>query len=411
MRFTGVRQMLLFAVMLTGCASGGFRSSFQTCRERSEPRADYAVEHHFSGGRLQVSHRVEDCYHVVRTALDGQQFESRGYHLVDDLVIDASGTRLAFVGMDVVSYAVIDGVESQPHKEIVWRPTFSRNGRHVAYLAREEGGGTLVVDGEIVDRAHDYSANNLVIGDDGRAGAVRKTRDGDFQATFGGEESQLFDAICDLSFEVSESGRFAFVGRRKNDFIAVVDMEEIAAPGVPLGCKVAFTPNGERFAYVTHDRHRDFSSGKAEEISSYTVVVDGEVLPVDGRASIASLRNELIVVSLSNKSSSTTLWVIGAATPRNATVEDEYTPARSAGARGVRVRLGDSLGPAFDSVDLKSFELGRDGEVSYVGVRGSTRQTVIGNVISLPTPPPAAKSPVVPVIADDPPPPSQTVAQ
>ena len=400
MTFVGMRlRWAAVASMLAGCAPARYVSSYERCLAHPEewregvrreggwhPRlafgfGDWGASYGYVE-RLRVTERVEHCRHVVTAELEGRPFESRPYGYVDHFVTDVDGHHLAFVGSDAKAYVVVDGVESQPWDEVLWPPTFSANGVHLAYLARDGQGGALVVDGQIVRRAPGFVPNNFRLGDDGSAAAVQKTADGGVEVVLGARTSGRFDDVCALSFVLGPAGRFAFVGRRGNHYLGVVDFQEIPAPGIPTGCDIVFSADGSRFAYATRDDRREFDTGKAVEVSRYALVLDGSVQPLSASGSIARLAHDLAVVAI-DEPSSRILWVVGTETPEVAPVDDGYRPPASqySTPRAVRVRLGDSLGPAFDEVELPSFTHTDDGHVRYVGLRGGSHYPVVDNVI------------------------------
>ncbi|MEZ4442555.1 MAG: hypothetical protein R3B72_25905 [Polyangiaceae bacterium] len=378
MRFTTVppRSLLFASLLLTGCATRSY--GFEACLE--DPSRARAYEPHLQKPRVTV--RLRGCYQVVTADLPTGRHESRPFKMVDDFVTAGGGTRLAYVGYAERVHVVIDGVESPPYDEILWPPTFSADGRHVGYLARADRGDVLVVDDDVKLRGRQLSRDHFLITDDGRAAAVAIREDGDQQVVFGDQWSEVFDEMsCERSLRFV-GGRLSFVARRKNDLLAFVDLKAIDVPGVPVGCRVHMSADGARFAYVSHDLFRSFDRGEPEEISEYRLVVDGEVQLLQGRGDILKLTPSLTLVAV-EEGDGTTLWVLGAATPAE-TSDDEYRPPAG---RAVRVRLGDSLGPAFDSVDRDSFEISPEREVSYVGLRNGVRHNVIGNRLATPTEP------------------------
>jgi hypothetical protein len=154
---------------------------------------------------------------------------------------------------------------------------------------------------------------------------------------------------------------------------------------VPIGCKIDFSADGARHGYATvaHRRLRD-----GGDDARYWFVIDGVARETRGQAWIARLTPLLSLVSVEAAQYERQLLVVEAATPARPPSDDEYTPASSGGPRPItRVVLGESVGPAFDEVDIDSFERGADGVVRYVGLRGEQRVAVADNVIAAPAAP------------------------
>jgi hypothetical protein len=401
--------LLVGVALTTAACSQGYRSSYEQCRD--EPRA-WGEGTSRSGGfeerlgfnwgdwgksygypvRWSVTERIQGCRHIVSFADGARRWQTRPYGYVDSFGTDPSGLRFAFVASDDKEYAVIDGVEGPPWDDVLWPPTFSNDGQHVAYLAKDAAGGAVVLDGKVIARAAGFVANNFSLDDGGTVAAVAQRADGKVVVVRGEQTSGAFDEICELSFVVSAAKRFAFVGRRAGRFLAVVDFIEIDAPGVPSGCDVIFSADGKRYAYstVAHRRKRD---GSDEQ--TFSVVIDGEVHVFSGRADVARLTSDLALVSYEKQSFVQHLKLMGATTPDKPPSADDYHPPQYYGTPGTatRVELGDSIGPAFDSVELESFARSPDGHVSYVGLRGGARFAVLDNVLQ--APPPPAPAPVI----------------
>jgi len=378
-------------IVLAGCAPPP-RSSFEACladtrafRFRDARRggfherlrfnwADWGRDNVYSDGRLDVVESIERCEHFVTVKQGARTWRSRGYKRIEHFVTDIHGRRWAFEGHGDHVFVVVDGVEGPPFREVGWMPTFSLNGEHVAYLAKEDQGGVVMVDGRTALRAPDVKANNFAVLDDGRVAAVVSAPGGKWRVAFGDQVSPAFDDIVELSFTVSEAkGRLGFVGVRGAEYVAVIDGRVIEAPGVVLRRSITFSNDGDHVAYGTCVR------GEKPGKDRCFAVWDGRVIPLGDGADVVQFLGAYPVFSTSGAPEETHYVILGLPTPAVEASYDEYQREGMHSRRTSRVRIGDSLGPRFDDLKPGSLQILPDGRVRYVGIREGGEIEVIDN--------------------------------
>ncbi len=385
----------LLATPLFGCATTGYRSSHARCLE--DP-GSYSNNSYRPGGwsksagfrwadsgrygvsrdnSMKATWAIEDCWNIIRVESDNGSYKSLGYGHVGQFSASPDGAHLAFVGSNKGAHVVVDGVESQGWRRILWGPTFSRNSRHVGYLAKDDHHAVAMLDGAVVMRAPAIKKNNFHVFDDGRLAFVRG--DGKkWKVVVGGTSSEPFDDVCELSFVARDSGHFAFVGKRAGRYVGVVDGVEYASLGLIANCEMELSKDGEHFAFSTWTNNK--------ERQPAGVIVDGVLHMTPKQAGVVSFVGDSAIASFSTGHEQTAYMVAGAPTPAAAPTKDKYRPM-SYSHWCYRVALGESLGPCFDAIDTKSFRKLEDGSYSYRGKRTGGWITVIDNVIRRPTDP------------------------
>jgi hypothetical protein len=290
---TAAAAALLLAA-LPAC-SHTYRTSYESClhdpgaHRNDMRRVGYTTDdgavwwQDWGGGRappprptLKLTMTVHDCLYSVQAQGDGVAWGQGGFAYLDEGSFrqDRSGRRAAFVafGPDR-AYAVIDGQKSPAWAEITWPPVFSRNGRHAGYLAKDTSGAVAIVDGQVVARAPSFHKSFFDVLDDGGFAAAPLRDDGTYEVVVGDRRTGTFTDLCESrGAVVTPSGHFAVVGKRGGTYVTVVDGEEIAAPGFPSRCWVAFSHDERRWAYaaVAADSKQDPQGA----------VVDGHFFPV-----------------------------------------------------------------------------------------------------------------------------------
>lgn len=383
--------IVIAAALLAGCGHGP-RTPYQEClaapREHREgrsrrggwtPQLGFSWGDAYSGGTLDVVDSVEECLHYVTVKQGGRTFRSRGYESVDHFVTDRRGRRWSFEGYRDHVFVVIDGVEGPPLRDVVWFATFSPSGNHVAYIARDESGSLVMLDGRVAMRAQEIKPNNFIVLDDGRFGVVRSAAEHDrWEVAFGGWVSPTFDSVVELSFWVHEPrGRLAFVGRSGSEQLAVIDGKVVEAPGGVYGKEIRFSEDGDHFAFVSRVRG---ATGKSED-DHYYAIWDSRAFPLTGAGNLVRFLGERPVFSVSDPAyvEETHYVVLGVPTPSLPPSVDEYRRVNPWSHWTSRVRIGDSLGPRFDELKPGSLEILGDGRVRYVGTRGGNEIEVIDN--------------------------------
>jgi hypothetical protein len=240
----------------------------------------------------------------------------------------------------------------------------------VAYLAKDDAGGVLVVDGTPRSLGGEIKPNNFMIRDDGVAAAV-VGKLAEWSVVLGDQRFGPYNDVCELSFQSASNGRFAFAAMRGPRPLAVVDGKTIEAPGAVIGCDVYFSPDGAHFVYGTIEQQE----GK----SVYHVVFDGRVEPAEGQPTVVRFEGARVLLSIS-ATNETIYWWPEVPTPPVPPTVDDYRGSGSSG-WGARVRIGRSLGPRFDEIDPKGITLAEDGHIHYRGVRQGVPFDVTDNVI------------------------------
>lgn len=406
--------MLVLLASLSGCA-GGLRSDYQRCLEAPNGHGNVRYREAFTSSdglvwgdwdrgamqprapvqRLQLT--LQNCLYSVQAEGEAARWTLGGFTYVDvsSFGQDPSGRRVGFTASDSrdgAYYAVIDGVKSPPYKEILRRPTFSRNGRHAGYLARTADGAVVVVDGQVAFRARDVHPLLFDVLDDGGFAAAPKREDGSVVAMVGDVVSPPVDDLCDSRLPVIRpSGHFAFVGKRSGDHVVIVDGRHVPAPGLPGGCEVLFSDDDSRFGWIAV--HAGPAGLQSSEIAA---VIDGEILSLSGTTADLRFQGRLAIVRTSHADPSgnsihgqrkweSVHWLTDLPDPAVPPTEDSYFPPDTGlTLTWERVRIGSSIGPRFDRIDWSTLVAGEDGHVRYTGERGSARLEVVDNVLVQP---------------------------
>lgn len=369
---TRAAALLIAAGLLAGCGHGP-RTPYQECLAAPSERRSGRSWNPSPKPALDATESVEECLHYVTVKQrHGGIFRSRGYEETDHFVTDRQGRRWSFDGHRDHVFVVIDGIEGPPLLHIDWFSTFSPSGNHVAYIARDDTGPLVMLDGRVAMRAREIKPNNFVVLDDGRFGVVRSAAEpGKWEVAFGSWVSPTFDEIIELSFWAhEEKGRLAFVGKRGDVYVPVIDGKIIEVPGGVNGKEIRFSPDGEHFVFVSVERG-----------DRYHAIWDGRAFPLPGRGTFEHFAGDHPIFQVSGPAypEETHYLVLGASTPRVPPSEDDYRNPSQWSHWTSRVRLGDSLGPRFDSLKPGSLEILGNGQVRYVGIRGGNEIPVIDN--------------------------------
>ena len=337
----------------------------------------------------------QDCLYSILVEGQGVRWEQGGFTSLDghDFRQDLSGRHVGFVGhVKDDTFVVIDGVKSPPYRGVLWPPSWSPDGRHAGYLAKEGTGAVAVVDGRVVGRAPEYHRGMFEVLDDGRFGAAPKRADGQYEVVVGDVRSPPVDDLCDSHLAtVLPSGRFAVVGKRGSAYVPIVNGEEIEAPGVPAGCRIVFSPDGERWGWIA--LHVGPGGVASREQAA---IVDGKLysLEREAMATEVSFFTGLAIVRAQKADPSgqtlhgyrkweTVHWLVDLDTPAVPPTEDGYFPPdHGQTVEWARVRIGSSVGPRFDRIDLQSLHVDAAGSTHYVGERGGFRLDVVDNVLA-----------------------------
>jgi hypothetical protein len=110
-------------------------------------------------------------------------------------------------------------------------------------------------------------------------------------------------------------------------------------------------------------------------------VWDGRVTPLEapGQVSRFSGAYPIFTTSSTTFPEETRVVVFGVPTPHVQPSVDDYQRKEIPARRMWRVRIGDSLGPRFDALELSSIDVLEDGRVKYVGTRNGLEIEVIDN--------------------------------
>ena len=163
---------------------------------------------------------------------------------------------------------VLDGVPHAPY-QILNPPTFSQDGRHVAYLAGTKEGMVLVVNG----REHDHGVTGVkgspVVSPDGSRVAYVSVVDKEkYALVVDGKNHSPYDGIGSVRFS-DDGKRVAYAARRGEKWLVVVDQgaEGKQYPAL-LRESIQFSPDGEHLAYVAQ-----------LDAQKWTLVIDGKETP------------------------------------------------------------------------------------------------------------------------------------
>ena len=192
---------------------------------------------------------------TARAVIDG--VASAPYLGIDELAPAPTGGRAAWIAHVRDGWrAVIDGAE-QPLHDLVRGIAFSRDGAHVAYVARRKPGDVIVVvDGVEGTSYTGIRPASLVF----PPGAARPTyvaqRDFAFRVVEGDTEGPLFDDIVVPPTFSADGAHRGYVGRLGARDIAVLNGRE--HPAEPAIRELVLAPRGGHHAYLAQRGPRAF---------------------------------------------------------------------------------------------------------------------------------------------------------
>jgi hypothetical protein len=366
---------------VTGAAAWGCRSSpvweqhrYDTCRSYPEHMADGTTRSGFVSNfhrelkptpdkepGFHVSIKRSDCLDTVTIKGPGVALTAGPFLPIQDetFVVSHATNRLAFAvhKSEKEGFVWIDGKTEGPYRLIAGWPTFSKNGRHLGYVAEGESGEQfVVVDGRVVRRFGQAKRRyTFQILDDGRAVTELLAPNGDVILTIGDTTTGPLVQVC--SFDEGPNGHWGYTAKTRQGWVVVIDGRESRSEG-RYACRIAFSDDGAHFAYlVSPVDHGPGPQG---------VVVDDHFEPLEVRSGQLRFIKDLATVTFLLRGEQI-VFVAARPTPPSPPTADDYQPSQSAPAQ--RVRIGQSMGPLFDRIELESLRADEQGRLHYRGWR------------------------------------------
>ncbi len=199
------------------------------------------------------------------------------------------GAHLVYVhnGEDGLSHVFFDN-EPDPGFLTVTPPIlFSSQGGHYAYLAQNDKGQVVVVDGKPGPPLHDVAG--LRFSPDGKHFVYYYSADDQYKVTLDSKAARSLDGAQPESIQFSANGKLGFIARKGTGCVAVVDDKERGACQ-QMG-QLQLSADGRRFAYVsgTSDGESVVVDGKPgrpyEKITSVMFSPDGSRVAYTGHLS------------------------------------------------------------------------------------------------------------------------------
>lgn len=351
--------------------------------------------HNLHDPLFRIVERRETCMNTwTVTGRDGLRFEAGPFRWVHFEAARESPAQFVFTAKRGDEVAVfVNGEAGMPYDQTEFSPRYSRRQGHLGYVARRSGTSLVVVDGAVQlehpgveeyfrrgEKISNATKSWFAVLEDGRSIAVARESDGRLRTYVGGKpEGHVVDDLIRDGLSISPDGkRYAYRARIGHRNVMVVDGEILEHPGVPG--PFAWSEDGTSYGLVVVHARVIHAPGERETPQpAEGYVIDGAYTPLAGTQRLSFVRGHW-VVSTRHPS---TLVVLGVPTPDVAPTDDAYRA--STAYHGVRVRLGESLGPLVDSVRTDSFRF-EDGVISYTGTRKSLQIRVVNNVIERPAP-------------------------
>ena len=218
-------------------------------------------------------------------------YDTPAYQYIDEvpgIFFSPDGSRVAYVVSTPQSAlrqssmaVVVDGTIGQSYDEVTL-PTFSSDGKHLAYGARSGKNWRVVLDGvegkvypELgIDARKIGDFRSLVFSpDSSRMGYLARTADNKWHAVVDSHEGPAYDRIEKIVFS-PDSRHFACVAQRGREYVMVFDGRE-GASYVAVE-KPVFSPDSSQFAYIAY-----------KGIKARVIVVNGQEQPEYGQAAEA----------------------------------------------------------------------------------------------------------------------------
>lgn len=326
-----------------------------------------------------------DCKDSLRVKGPGIEFSGGPWLPLWDegFAANYNTKRLAFAyyAEEHKAYVWVDGKAWGPYHDIMVSPRFSDNGEHVAFVVKEgDGTFTLIADGRRVpNHPMVTSWPFLYVLDDGRLAAPSRRSDQKVEVIVGNYRSPPFDELCgDRGFSPGPKGHYGLTGKVGSSWVTIIDGAEVKTRSLPSHCEIKFSEDGSRSGYLGMAIEKDPASKQG-------VVIDGVYHPELERASDFAFYGSLPVATKDERRQGgdtvRTLVVVGTRTPEQPPTEDVPPAAGAPPQTWIRVRIGDSVGPRLDEVDLKSLKMDDDGRVRYTGRRRGTSFELVDNVV------------------------------
>lgn len=202
--------------------------------------------------------------------LNGQESAEYPWILASTLIISAQNAKIAFVVQEGNEMRLVrDGKEGPRYKEIT-RPAFSRDGAHLAYVARKSPGAKAVVILDDKELGEFTNPRNLLFSPDGsRLAFGIDPAEGKRAWVIDGQMGPAYDSLGPLGFS-PDSRHWGHMGQRGIEQVMVIDGKESAAYRLANG--LMFSPDSKRTAFGAERRTAD---GKKQVLA----VIDGKEMP------------------------------------------------------------------------------------------------------------------------------------
>ena len=172
------------------------------------------------------------------------------------------GEHLVYLrnGDDGLLHVFFDNEPDPGFLEITTPILFSEKGGHYAYIAQNEKGQVVVVDGKPGPPLHDVEG--LQFSPDGKHYVYYYKADDKYMVNLDGKAVRSFDGVQPESVQFTTNGKLAYAARKGTSYVAIVDGKERGESEQMDQFRVC--ANGKRIAFVT-------------------TTSDGQVVVVDGK--------------------------------------------------------------------------------------------------------------------------------
>jgi dipeptidyl aminopeptidase/acylaminoacyl peptidase len=195
---------------------------------------------------------------AVVDGVEGSEYDrivQENVRFADTLRFSSDGSRLIYVaqrgGGVLKEFVVLDGKEGVTYR-LVRDPLFSRDGKHVSYLAIGKGGfgddPFVVLDGKEMKLPATPRLDSLRLSPDGKRTACTLQQGISFFVVADGVEGKKYGFINSLQFS-PDGKRLAYEAVDQNDYLVVADGIEGKRQKEQVYLR-GFSPDGKRLAYA-----------------------------------------------------------------------------------------------------------------------------------------------------------------
>ncbi|MCD4782861.1 MAG: hypothetical protein K8T10_03410 [Candidatus Eremiobacteraeota bacterium] len=228
---------------------------------------------------LRITHfNRQLLYRVFPGEIASLYIDSKEY----GLIFSPDSKRLAYLFKLGKWFVDVDGKEHEKYEDIGTLPTFSRDSKHIAYVAKEGKKEVVVVDGK-EEKKYDAIGSNPLFSPDGKTIAYA-AREGDKQfIVINGKEGKKYSDLVKESVVIQTNCKreVRVVKERGEEFSICCERDDKVLHLTKNA--VVFSPDGSHTVYAAAENGKEFIVVDGEEQKKYDRILTFPVFSSDGK--------------------------------------------------------------------------------------------------------------------------------